>query len=1042
VITDPLVDVVERQLEIATLSGDAESMMQAIVARVREATGADVAMLALLDGDELVLRVTTPAEGMPPVGARLPIAATLVGICVATGEPQLTDDLAADAAAGRAAASTFSAGSLAFTPLTWNGVVRGVLGAYSKHEHAFAATHVEMMQMMAHAAAVALRNAEAVAAIARREEHYRSLIHRAADAMLVLDHGAVILDANAAAERLFGHARDDLIGRSTASFMVPDLEREPYDLSLLLTEGRSTDTWPTRRGDGSIVELESSAAVVGDVIISALRDVTASRRTERTLREVVETQREISGLANDLDATMKVVAERCQRLVGADGAGVQWFEGDDFVYRFASGMAAPHLGVRLRLDASLSGLAAQTGELQYSSDTLDDPRVDRAACERIGMRSLICVPLRHDGRPVGVLAVMSQVPNAFDELALETTRLMAEFVSAASRTAADHAARRESEQLFRTAFESAGIGMTVSTLEGRYVEVNPMLCELLGYTREELMEMGYLEVTHPDDLTEDDDFVASLRSGNQRSYEREKRYLRKDGSILWGSLTVAIVFDDDGEPVHLVSQVQDVTARKENQNLFAAVFDRSVLPIVIAGDDRRLAGANAAACDLLGVTASEVDGLLLADVFPEEPLDVLWPRFRELGTLQGELTLQRPDGSRREIEFSATADVHPGRHLGVLRDLTAQRQLEQELRQAQKMEAVGRLAGGIAHDFNNLLTAISGYGEFLAAGIEDPKLLGHAEEIKKAAARAAALTSQLLSFSRQQVLQPRVLDLNSVVAEMDTMLRRLIGEDIELTTMLAHDVGAVRADPSRLEQVIVNLVVNARDAMPNGGALTVMTSNVETPKHGRCVVLSIGDSGVGMTDDERTKLFEPFFTTKVAGTGLGLATVHGIVEQSGGSIEVDSEPGFGSSFRIFLPRVDEPVEVSDPLPAEAAGGSETIVLVEDETVVRNLVAEILESAGYAVLQAGDGNSAVELVRRHPTAIDLLVTDVVMPGMSGPDAAQAITSLRPGLRVLYMSGYTDSAILHHGVLDPGTAFLQKPFSAADMIRKVRGLLDAA
>jgi len=273
------------------------------------------------------------------------------------------------------------------------------------------------------------------------------------------------------------------------------------------------------------------------------------------------------------------------------------------------------------------------------------------------------------------------------------------------------------------------------------------------------------------------------------------------------------------------------------------------------------------------------------------------------------------------------------------------------------------------------------------------------------------------------------------------MLRRLIGEDVELVTLLHPSVGRVQADPTQIEQVIVNLAVNARDAMPSGGSLTIETSDVETVE-GAHVELLITDTGIGMTEVERQQLFDPFFTTKEGGTGLGLATVYGIVEQSGGTIEVDSAPGMGSSFRIRLPRADAPAE--EPAPAvERAGpqaGDETILLVEDETVVRQLVAEILENSGYTVMQAGDGPSALELLRRHSGTLDLLVTDVVMPGMSGPEVAQAVTSMRPGTEVLYTSGYTDSQIGHHGMLEPGIAFLQKPFSADDLTHKVRSLLD--
>jgi len=302
-----------------------------------------------------------------------------------------------------------------------------------------------------------------------------------------------------------------------------------------------------------------------------------------------------------------------------------------------------------------------------------------------------------------------------------------------------------------------------------------------------------------------------------------------------------------------------------------------------------------------------------------------------------------------------------------------------------------------------------------------PRLRRHADEIRKAAARAASLTGQLLAFSRRQVLQPRVLDLNAVVSDMDMMLRRLIGEDIELVALLDPELGAVQADPTQIEQVIVNLAVNARDAMPQGGSLTIETANVETDD-GAAVELRMSDTGMGMTDAEREQLFDPFFTTKAGGTGLGLATVYGVVEQSGATIEVDSAPGKGSSFRICLPRANAPAE--QPAPARALDAperaSETILLVEDEIIVRQLVAEILETSGYAVLQAADGPSGLELLRRHSDPIDLLLTDVVMPGMSGPEVAQAVSSMRPGTQVLYMSGYTDSAIGHHGVLEPGIA----------------------
>jgi two-component system cell cycle sensor histidine kinase/response regulator CckA len=865
------------------------------------------------------------------------------------------------------------------------------------------------------------------------------------------------------------------------------------------------------------------------------------------------------------------IVERARSVADADGAAVQWFDGTDSVFHHASGTASPFVGMRLDLGASLAGIARRERSAVYSPDTQNDPRVDAAACRKLQARSLICAPLSRNGRVAGVLSVMGMKADAFDELAVETTRLMAEFVSTVIRNAneletrrtlveelrtqgqvvehmqtalwlwspdedgtyrLDHAnaaseratgvaapalvghtlrevlpattgelmsifhrvletgqqvdageveygderiargifwvkafplpgrriamtfenvtemvhARRalqESEGRFRSAFDAAALGMALTGFDGSFVQVNDRLAQMLGYETEELTRLGVADVTHPDDVAVDMAYAAELRRGERDSYHREKRYIRKDGSVVWADLTVSLVRGYDGSPAHVVSHIQDITAQREANLLFAATFAQSVVPMFVADDSRRIVDLNNAAGELLGVPRDAAVGLRIDDLVPDEDADAIWEGFLRGGKWESEVKLQRPDGGERRIELVATADVRPGRHIAIARDLTHTKALETQLRQAQKMEAVGRLAGGIAHDFNNLLTAISGYSEFLSDGLEDERLRRHADEIRKAAARAASLTGQLLAFSRRQVLQPRVLDLNAVVSDMDMMLRRLIGEDIELVTFLDLDVGRVKADPTQVEQVIVNLAVNARDAMPNGGSVTIETTDVETDD-GWFVELRMTDTGIGMTELERQQLFDPFFTTKEGGTGLGLATVYGIVEQSGGTIEVQSAPGMGSSFRIWLPRADVPAEPAPPASDEGRTrpGDETILLVEDERVVRRLVAEMLESSGYTVLQAADGPSALELLRRHSGDLDLLVTDVVMPGMSGPEVAQAVTSMRPGTEVLYTSGYTDSQIDHHGVLEPGIAFLQKPFSSDDLTRKVRSVLDEA
>jgi PAS domain S-box-containing protein len=392
-----------------------------------------------------------------------------------------------------------------------------------------------------------------------------------------------------------------------------------------------------------------------------------------------------------------------------------------------------------------------------------------------------------------------------------------------------------------------------------------------------------------------------------------------------------------------------------------------------------------------------------------------------------------------------------------MEDITETRALEQQLRQAQKMEAVGRLAGGIAHDFNNLLMVISGYSEFLLERLgPDPRLRGPAQEIANATQRATSLTRQLLAFSRKQMLAPRILDLNEVVSENLKMLTRMIGEDINLVMVPGPDVGAIRADPGQIDQVIMNLAVNARDAMPTGGKLTIETANVSLDENfarahaplqpGQYVMLAISDTGVGMDSDTQSRIFEPFFTTKGAkGTGLGLSTVYGIVKQSGAFIFVDSQPQRGTAFRAYFPRVDarnEPAALNDALGLpHVQRGLETILLVEDEVNLRRLARQYLETQGYRILEAEDGAAALQIVAGHQGAIDLLLTDVVMPGMNGRELARQITGRLPGVRILYMSGYAENAVGQNGTLDTGINLLQKPFSLPALKDKVRELLDS-
>jgi two-component system cell cycle sensor histidine kinase/response regulator CckA len=394
---------------------------------------------------------------------------------------------------------------------------------------------------------------------------------------------------------------------------------------------------------------------------------------------------------------------------------------------------------------------------------------------------------------------------------------------------------------------------------------------------------------------------------------------------------------------------------------------------------------------------------------------------------------------------------------GTMQDVTEQRRLEAQVRQSQRLEAVGQLAGGIAHDFNNILTAIRGFAELASADLEPgSRISGDLDHVISAADRAAELVSQLLAFSRRQVLQPRVMDPTEVIDGIVPLLRRLLGEDIDLTTGADPSLGRITVDPGQLGQVLVNLAVNARDAMPVGGKLVIEAMNVELDSAyaaghpdaipGSHVVIAVSDTGHGMDAETQSRAFEPFFTTKGPdrGTGMGLATVYGIVKQSGGSIYLYSEPGRGTTFKLYFPRTDQavsgPARISPDMPAHHSG-TETILLVEDDDDVRGYARRVLKTAGFRVLEADNGSRAIELAEAHPTPIDLLLTDAVLPGMHGAVLAERLVAARPGLRVLYVSGFTENSVIHQGVVSNGVNFLAKPYRSEDLLSRVRGVLDA-
>ncbi len=527
------------------------------------------------------------------------------------------------------------------------------------------------------------------------------------------------------------------------------------------------------------------------------------------------------------------------------------------------------------------------------------------------------------------------------------------------------------------------------------------------------------------------------------------------------------------ETIVMLQDVSDLQVLRQSEARKGAILDTALDAILTIDGQGRITEFNQAAERMFGWTREEVAGREMGELIlppgQRETYRQALERCLRAGATHAvnrmvEMTAMCRDGTEFPVELALTRIPLDGDPMftGYIRDISerrtaeeALRSSEEQLRQAQKMEAVGRLAGGVAHDFNNLLTVIRGRCELLGTRIGDvEKMKRDIGTIYDASERAASLTHQLLAFSRRQVLEPKVLELNRVVADLVPMLRRLIGEDIDLGMVLATDIGRVRADPGQVEQVIMNLVVNARDAMPEGGRLTIETSAIDfdetyarvhaSVKPGRYVMVAVSDTGSGMDRETQARAFEPFFTTKERGkgTGLGLATAYGIVKQSGGYIWVYSEPGQGTTFKIYLPRVEEAATAEAPPAASsrAPRGSETVLLTEDEDIVRTLAREILESHGYTILEARRGSEALQVCERFEGEIHLLLTDVVMPRMSGRDLAIEVTALRPGVKVLYMSGYTEDAIGYHGVLDPGLTYLQKPFTLASLTQKVREALD--
>jgi two-component system cell cycle sensor histidine kinase/response regulator CckA len=638
-----------------------------------------------------------------------------------------------------------------------------------------------------------------------------------------------------------------------------------------------------------------------------------------------------------------------------------------------------------------------------------------------------------------------------------------------ARKQADSALRDERDRA-QQYLDTAEVILLKLDNEGRILLVNRYACTVLGWTADELLGRNWIETCVPlrirnslrntfhnlvgGDLSIVDNPVLT-KSGDERLIEWRNTVLR----------------DDAGQIICTFSSGTDITERHQAVEALRTSEERMRFALDAANVgiwDMDYATGVLRWSDILetqyGLQPGTFGGTFEAFielVHPDDRESLLATVGKAMKAGGDFSTLNRtmcPDGTVRWLSGAGRVLLgehgEPVRAVGISLNVTEHHTLEAQYQQAQKMEAIGRLAGGVAHDFNNLLTVILGFSELLLAGLtpDDPRQADIAE-IQKAGTRAAGLTRQLLAFSRKEIIQPTLLDLNVIVADIRAMLARLIGEDVTIVLDLGTALSPVKADRGQVEQIILNLAVNARDAMPKGGTLTIATANVEPDEcrakghltvTASCVALTVSDTGTGMTPEARAHLFEPFFTTKGIGkgTGLGLATVHGIVTRNGGSVTVDSEVGKGTSFRVYFPRADaaEHVVAAAPAVDRRRGGVQTVLVVEDAKGLRELTRRLLERQGYTVLLAANADEALRLFDAHPS-IDLLLTDVVMPGASGPDLVKQLVERRPALQVIYMSGYTDEAIVHHGVLDPGIAFLHKPFSSETLGRKIREALDS-
>ena len=875
--------------------------------------------------------------------------------------------------------------------------------------------------------------------------HYDYLSRFANDIILMMDDHGRILEANDRAVTTYGYSRDELLGMTVSELRHPssksDFARQWKEVSergSLLFECLHQ----TRGGRAFPVEVSTRLIHVEENQFrqSIVRDISERKALDEKLRRM-------------LDAHSAVIESSAAAIVSVtpDFRVTTWNKAAERIFGWTAEetLGGPWLFVPPDRSENARRLYERAMRGEVISGT---PGWGQCKDGRIITLSISAAPLHDpDGRGTGIVL---------------------NFLDTTDQTTAEEALRRN-EALYRATFDQAVVGINFVSLDGRFLRANPRYCEITGYSEKELMQLRFQDVTFPEDRQGDRERTERLMNGEEDTQSYRKRYVRKDGSIVWVQVASSLLRLPSGEPLHFVGVVEDVTeqmrageAQRQSEERFRCLVENAPEGILVE-HDRRIRYVNPAAVKLFGAaSAAEMLGRDFLELASPEDRAAVVERSeavrRQVPAPPMERSYLRIDGTPFPVEVSAAPieyDQQPAA-LVFLRDISERKQteaekrrLEEQLLQVQKLESLGRLAGGVAHDFNNHLTVITGYCDMLLAGMEPGADREEVEEIRAAGQRAGTLTQQLLAFSRKQIAERKPLHLNEVVSESGKMLGRLIGEQAEIVISLDPSLGLVVADRGQIVQILMNLVINARDAMPSGGRIFIETANADLDRNaslpfknaapGSYAMLSVADTGVGMSEETLQHVFEPFFTTKGMGlgTGLGLSTVYGIVRQSDGWIHVDSRPGEGSRFRIYLPRVAgvEALPEHRAAPAEVPGGVETVLVAEDQPEVRRLAMRILQSNGYQLLEASSGPEALELSRRHAGPIDLLVTDVIMPEMTGRELATRLRQSRPEIKVLYVSGYTADIIGREGVLDAEVAYLPKPFTPAQLSLKVREVL---